>query len=375
MFALARSLFDNVVRRRPTPYVLLFEPSQRCDCRCPFCYHWRERGVGELSPGLVRRVLDEAHELGCRYLLLGGGEPLLLPHLLETLTYARGRGYHTVVTTNGSQLARRAAEIAPWVARLSVSIDYPDERHDALRHRPGLYRAAVDGILAATRAGIEARITTNVCRDNLDALPALARLARDLGCRWHARLLTRESADIPDVPVLDGRTERARYVDTLRRLRREGYPVATPERYLATVAAGGTFPCRIARFLLNVDAFGRVYVPCPRHEGTKDLVFGRVGGERSLRDIWFGAAATAFRERTLTCEPGVDCYSACIHDMSRLVAPDLRYWADELLDGASLARFHLGPFAPLAPKRGRRAAAVRARQPAPARHSAPAEEV
>lgn len=343
MFALARSLFDNVVLRRPTPYVLLFEPSQRCDCRCPFCYHWREQADGELDLPRVRQVLDEAHDLGCRHLLLGGGEPLIAPYLMETLVHARRLGYRTVVTTNGSRLAARAAEIAPYVARLSVSIDFPDERHDALRHRGGLFRAAVDGIRAAAAVGVEARITTNVCRDNLADLPALARLARDLGCRWHARLLTRESAANADLPVLDAPGDRAHYVDTLRRLRREGYPIATPERYLETVATGGTFPCRIARFLLNVDALGRVYVPCPRHEGTKDLVFGRVGGDRSLRDVWHGAAATAFRAHTLRCRPDVDCYSACIHDMSRLIAPDLRYWADELLDGSSLSRFYLAP--------------------------------
>jgi len=342
LLALARSLFDNVVRRRPTPYVLLFEPSQRCDCRCPFCYHWREAAQGELTPAGIRRVLDEAFDLGCRTLLLGGGEPLLAPHLAETLAHAARRGYRTVVTTNGSQLAARAVALAPFVARLSVSLDYPDERHDALRHRPGLFRAAVDGILAAARVGLEARVTTNVFRDNLDDLPALARLARELGCRWHARLLTRESAAAPELPVLDAAADRARYVASLRRLRREGYPVATPERYLQTVATGGTFPCRIARFLLNVDALGRVYVPCPRHEGTKDLVFGRIGVDGSLRDLWQGATAQAFRARTLACTPGVDCYSACIHDMSRIVAPDLRYWADELLDGASLGRFHLG---------------------------------
>jgi MoaA/NifB/PqqE/SkfB family radical SAM enzyme len=339
--ALVRSLFDNVVRRRPTPYVLLFEPSQRCDCRCPFCYHWREHAAGELAPAGIRRVLDEAHALGCRMLLLGGGEPLVAPHLGETLAHAARRGYRTVVTTNGSRLAERAGEIAPLVARLSVSLDLPDERHDALRHRPGLFRAAVDGILAAARVGLEARITTNVTRDNLDDLPALARLARALGCRWHARLLTRESAANPDLPVLDATADRARYVATLRRLRGEGYPVATSERYLRTVATGGTFPCRIARFLLNVDALGRVYVPCPRHEGTKDLVFGRVGVDGSLRDLWYGPAAQAFRARTLACRPGVDCYSACVHDMSRVVQPDLRYWADELLDGASLSRFYL----------------------------------
>lgn len=358
MFALAHSLFDNIVLRRPTPYVLLFEPSQRCDCRCAFCYHWREHPEGEMSIEGIRRVIDEAHALGCRYLLLGGGEPLIAPHLGDTLAHARQAGLRTVVTTNGSRLAERAAELAKWVDRVSVSIDFPDERHDALRGRKGLFRAAVDGVLAAHRAGLEPRVTMNVCRDNVADVPAMAQLARSLGSRLHARLMTRESAAIDDLPVLDGPDERARFVRTLRRLRRDGFPIATPERYLRTVETGAPFRCRIARFVVNVDATGRVYVPCPRHEGTKDRFFGRIGeGGVSLRDMWYGPEAEAFRAEALACRPGVDCYSACVHDVSRLVEPDLRFWWDELLDDRSLGRFYLDALAralPLAARAGNR---------------------
>lgn len=338
--SLAKSLFDNVVRRRPTPFILLFEPSQRCNCRCSFCYHWREHDQGEMGLPLIREVLSQAAALGCRYLFLGGGEPLVAPWWRETLEHAQSVGLRTVLTTNGAELARRASELAPAVERISVSLDFPDERHDALRRRPGLYRAVVDGVLEAQRAGIECRLTTSVFDKNADELPALAALARDLGCRLHARLMTRESAALDGVPVLRAHADRARVARSLRRLKARGFPVATPSRYLETLETGADFRCLIGRFVVNVDALGRVYVPCPRHEGTKDRLFGRVGPTRTLGEVWHGAEAAAFRAETTRCRPGPDCYSACIHDTSRLLAPDARFWAEELLDGSSLSRFY-----------------------------------
>ncbi len=343
MHALAHSLFDNVVRRRPRPYLLLFEPSQRCDARCPFCYHWREAGETEMSWPDIRRVLTQAYALGCRFLLLGGGEPLLAPHLLPTLSLARALGYRVHLTTNGSGLAARLAEIAPLLERLTISLDYPDERHDELRRRPGLFREAVDGAMAAQRHGLPVRLTANVFRDNVTALAGLARLASALGCPLHARLLTRESTALTDTPVIDSDAGRREVAHTLRALRRAGHPIATPESYLRTIESGRPFRCRIARFLVNVDAAGRVYLPCPRHEGSKDRVLGRVDERHTLRDVWYGDEARRVREESLRCQPGPDCYSACVHDISRLIEPEPGFWWEAMMDPSSLGRFFGGP--------------------------------
>ena len=46
---LINSLFNNIILRKPTPYILLFEPSQLCNCKCEFCYHWKEYDKNELK--------------------------------------------------------------------------------------------------------------------------------------------------------------------------------------------------------------------------------------------------------------------------------------------------------------------------------------
>lgn len=288
----------------------------------------------------IARVLEQARELGCRSLFLGGGEPLVAPHVAATLRHARGLGYEVNLTTNGSLLAAQAAALAPDVDRLSVSLDYPDERHDELRGRPGLFREVVDGVLAARRYETPTRLTANVFRGNVEALEALASLARELDCPLHARLLTRESTTLADDTVLTSPEERRAAADEIERLRRLGYPIATPRSYTAAVAGSRPFPCRIARFVVNVDARGRVYLPCPHHEGSKDRILGVIDERHALRDIWYGEAARVFRAESLVCRPGSECYSACIHDISRLLEPDLGFWAESLVGSRSLGAFY-----------------------------------
>ena len=118
-----------------------------------------------------------------RKLRLTGGEPLVRRNIMS-LFRALGRHLDSgaldelTVTTNGSQLARYAAELrACGVRRINVSIDTLDRRQVRRDHALGRLRARCwTGIDAAKAAGLAVKINTvalkGVNDDELDRLVA-----------------------------------------------------------------------------------------------------------------------------------------------------------------------------------------------------------
>ncbi|OGD45841.1 hypothetical protein A3K70_04545 [Candidatus Bathyarchaeota archaeon RBG_16_48_13] len=67
------------------PPILVFSVTSRCNLHCKGCYDQTLRGSREkdISDELLRRVMAEAKELGISFIVLGGGEPLMRPLVLD----------------------------------------------------------------------------------------------------------------------------------------------------------------------------------------------------------------------------------------------------------------------------------------------------
>ena len=90
-----------------------------------------------LDIGAIKRLADEADELGYFEFDLQGGE-LLQPKLFEVLEAIKPERFYMYLTTNGyyldESMAKKLAEYK--VSRVSVSIDSMDEKiHDEIRGR------------------------------------------------------------------------------------------------------------------------------------------------------------------------------------------------------------------------------------------------
>ncbi|MDD3444783.1 MAG: GTP 3',8-cyclase MoaA [Zavarzinia sp.] len=153
--------------QRPITY-LRVSVTDRCDFRCQYC-------MAEAMTFLPKSdllTLEEMDRLcsafvarGVRRLRLTGGEPLLrrgVMGLVRALGRHLGQGLDELtLTTNGSQLARFADELAEaGVRRVNVSVDTLDG--DAFRAitRRGDLPVVLDGIRAARDAGLAVKINT-----------------------------------------------------------------------------------------------------------------------------------------------------------------------------------------------------------------------
>jgi len=146
--------------------------TDRCDFRCVYC-------MAEDMVFLPKKDLLTLEELdrlcgafirhGVTKLRLTGGEPLVrrdVMWLIRSLGARLGQGLEELtITTNGSQLARHAADLfAAGVRRINVSIDTLDAAKFTAITRWGKLPAVIEGVMAAKAAGLNIKINAVALR-------------------------------------------------------------------------------------------------------------------------------------------------------------------------------------------------------------------
>lgn len=132
---------------------------------------------------LLEKILDDKlivdKKLYINFLMT---EPLLAPELPKMLELCKQRGHTVKITTNGFLLARRAKEISPYVDNVQVSLDGPEEIHDAIRGK-GFFSAAIEGIrvLRDINDGVEIEINYTVSNLNYFCISNFMQLIDSLG--------------------------------------------------------------------------------------------------------------------------------------------------------------------------------------------------
>ena len=143
--------------------------TDRCDSRCSYCMAEHMTFLPKadlLTLEELDRLCSAFVGLGVRKLRVTGGEPLVRR---DILTFFRAMSRHLdsgalhelTLTTNGSQLATHAADLAACgVRRVNVSLDTLDAARFAQLTRRGQLAPVLEGIRAATAAGMRVKINT-----------------------------------------------------------------------------------------------------------------------------------------------------------------------------------------------------------------------
>ena len=184
---LARTLYRSI-QNRNLPNMMSLAVNDLCNARCEHCSFFE--GVEDptrtvMSTAQMRKVIHDGQELGISVLNIVGGEPLLRKDLPEIIRGVDRDQTTTVLFTNGTLLAERAASLrAAGLDSIYVSIDSADpEVHDRFRGRPGLFREAMAGIGPALRLGFSVGIAATMTPESFRAgemarIIELARRAR-----------------------------------------------------------------------------------------------------------------------------------------------------------------------------------------------------
>ncbi|MCW5983150.1 MAG: radical SAM protein [Bryobacteraceae bacterium] len=172
----------NWAQRRPI--VVSFEVTDSCTCYCKHCDHGGPRDEsGILKPADYRRYVDALRPCVVQ---VSGGEPLMRPDIADVVRNIKqdsGPPY-TILVSNWSEMTeRRYLELREaGVDQFSVSLDFPDDRHDVFRVYPGLYDHLRDLIPRLAALGHD-DIVLNSCitSENVAEINAMADRAREWG--------------------------------------------------------------------------------------------------------------------------------------------------------------------------------------------------
>jgi len=139
--------------------------------------------TGELGRAEALALADDIVAEGVPYVMLCGGEPMVVPHFPEVAERLGAGGTQLKIETNGqrfdARMAQRLAELPVRSVQISLDADSPEVY---ARQRPGASLARVhDACRAVRAAGLPLEVTFAPTRINIAELPAALARARELG--------------------------------------------------------------------------------------------------------------------------------------------------------------------------------------------------
>jgi len=252
------------------PIVVSFEITDACTCWCKHCDHGGPRDESRnLKPADYRRYMEALRPCVVQ---VSGGEPLMRDDVVEIVRGIKNGSTlpYTILVSNWSLMTQEKylALRAAGIDQFSVSLDFPDKRHDDFRVYPGLYSHLEDLIPRLAKLGHD-DIVLNSCitTENLGEIEAIADKAREWGVNlcYSAYSARRTGCRdyFPSSP--EQLAELGARLDRVE-LRRDAtnWIVNSPSTLAATrqyFANGGTPGCKAGQRFLVVTADGALQ-PC-----------------------------------------------------------------------------------------------------------------
>lgn len=176
------------------------ETSRVCNLRCVYCYaDSGKKRENELELRELFGVIDQAVALGAQVItVIGGGEPLQYPQIMDVIDYIAGKNVQQNLFTNGTLLTPFKAEFLRSRG-VSVVVKFNSLRaevQDALAGAPGTFRRIQKGLEALVEAGytrepgLRLGLETIICKQNYDELETMWRYARDRGMNPYFEVVT-----------------------------------------------------------------------------------------------------------------------------------------------------------------------------------------
>ena len=273
----------RAVRKKATPISVMIGLTYRCQCQCVHCCSAGNpvRKEDELTTAEIRRVIQEAKDIGVLKVRFFGGEPLLREDIFELVRYAAEAGLITSMDTNGELLSRETAQQlrAAGMCEIDISLDSDEEHiHDSLRNRGGSYGYALKAIRHCQDAGISCIISTyarkqEVYNGYLKRIIAIARILRVDGVKILFPVSTGKWLDMPSVCLS---------------AKEKSYVQALIDSSFVFFEGQGNFNCEtcsmIKKEIFYISAYGQVWPCC-----FVPISFGNIRQQKLseiLRRMW-----------------------------------------------------------------------------------------
>lgn len=308
--------------------------SDPCDHRCVMCcYHPPSETrplleqFGGARPGVMDletfdALVSDLHGAGTRQIdLVGRGEPLLNPDVVEMVARAKRRGMTVTMISNGSRIGARARElVAAGLDRFRLSLDagtpetYPRIH---VSETPESFARITAGLAELVRARGDRRaphVTVSFTigalnyRELVDMVDVVHRAGADAAHFQHVLPLTPEgSATVLDEAALHAL---ASELIPAAAARASAHGIETNLRTLAAsrpadVEGGGVVPCYVGSYFTVVLGNGNVMPCCQTERPVGSL---RDGG---FAEVWNGPTYREFRRAARNLPEPSEALATC----------------------------------------------------------------
>lgn len=161
--------------------------TDRCDLRCTYCMSERMTFLPKNEVLDLDELATLTHafiDRGVRKVRISGGEPLVRKDVMDLMRDISKRPElnELTLTTNGTRLTEFADDLAAMgVRRVNVSLDTLRPDVFARLTRRDRFAQVMDGLKAATTAGLKIKLNSVLLPDNIDDVPDMVSWAHDKG--------------------------------------------------------------------------------------------------------------------------------------------------------------------------------------------------
>lgn len=292
-----------------TPKWIAWEITKRCNLRCVHCRSASEvevKGHPDFPTAEAFRIIDDIVSYAKPVVVLSGGEPLVRKDVFEIARYGTDKGLRICLATNGTLVTDDICEEIrdSGIKIVSLSFDGSKESvHDNFRNQKGAFAGTINAARFFRKHGIEFIINSSFTKRNQEDIPAVYRLAKELGAAaWYMfmivptgrgeeimnELISKEDYD----DILDWHYNMEKeeqnmlvrptcaphyYRVILQRSKKEG---AKFQRRTLKFSTGGAKGCIAGQIICLIDVDGNV-LPCsyfPKPAGNLH--------EKPFKEIW-----------------------------------------------------------------------------------------
>jgi MoaA/NifB/PqqE/SkfB family radical SAM enzyme len=255
------------------PIAVSYEVTFSCNCNCRHCdlgglVKNEKRITPEEYGNLTRRLKPVAAQIS-------GGEPLLRKDIAAIIKAIKQAGAeYVILVTNGALLneSNYLQLREAGVHQFSISLDFPDERHDEFRQRPGLYKRLEQSLPRLAKLGFrDIILNTAITNANVREILPLTEKATEWGVDISYSAYTALRTGNTDYCLNNGEDlEMLRQaINELVVLKKQGTNLVNPELTLRDTLKyfkrGGYMPhCKAGIRFLVVMPDGSL-VPCSLH--------------------------------------------------------------------------------------------------------------
>lgn len=332
-------------QRTLDPRLAIYYVTTHCNLNCTYCEDFGvRRNVEAVNSTLeaAKQILDIIRG-GVPNLWLTGGEPLLVPHILDLLTYARqDLNFREVsLITNGTLLSEHL-NLLPLLDRLIISLD---STNPAVLASVSLPTAQAETVTAAVKAtaslqkqlGFKLILNAVITPETLTGMEALIEF-----CTAHSILLSFSPQAVNNWPHYDLLTspEYRTFIERALVLKKRGAPILGSTAYLKLLLEGKPYEC-YPTIIPRITPDGWLIYPC--------LPMEKDGGEQggrpvNLREVthWDEAWETAQRiygEAPSSC---TSCFQQCYAEPSLMGARPLTWMRERIRTGIDLGTYAPG---------------------------------